>query len=150
GQELFEFHRQPATRLVGRLLERVGMTTFEQRLTPAAKQVLERTAGEFQAMLDEARREFDQNPGRALELTEEAVRRSSDLEGDDVTRVSLRGRAWKEHGNALLMTGRLVEAAEAAKKAQEILSADPVLEVERAAATLLMSLIASRLGASDD
>lgn len=146
GQDLFVFHQQPPTKFFGRLLERIGVTTFEQRLSVAARQVLGRTPQGFEAMLDEARREFDRDPRRALEITEWATQWSSRIDGDDVTRARLQGRAWKEHGNALFMTGRLTEALEAATKAREIFSGDPALVVERASATLLMSLIASRAG----
>jgi tetratricopeptide (TPR) repeat protein len=146
GQELFEFHQQPATKFFGRLLERIGLTTFEQRLSAAAQQVLGRTVHGFEALLDDARREFDRDPRRALEITERATRWSSQIDSDNLTRTRLRARAWKEHGNALFMTGRLPEALEAATKAQGIFSGDPALAVERASATLLMSLIASRAG----
>ena len=51
GQPLFEFRRPPATNLVSRLRERIGLAAFEQRLSPAAQQLLGDTDATFEAML---------------------------------------------------------------------------------------------------
>jgi tetratricopeptide (TPR) repeat protein len=79
-------------------------------------------------------------------MTESAIERSAVIEADETTRARVQGRAWKEHGNALFMTGRLADALAAAAKAQSILSNHPALASERTAALLLTALVTNELG----
>src|SRR5260221_9402791 len=122
GQALLEFRRQAAASFMGRVRERLGFVAIEQGLSPVANELLAGSVADIEAMLDEARSKFDSDPLRALAITESAIQRSSNIYGYDASRVHVRGRAWKEHGNALFMTGRLDEALAAASKAQKIFS----------------------------
>jgi tetratricopeptide (TPR) repeat protein len=143
GQELFKFHRYAATSLMGRVRERLGLVAIQQDLSPVASEVL--AIARIEAMLDEARSKFDSDPLDAVSITIAAMEQSSRIYGHDTSRVHVRGRALKEHGNALFMTGKLREALAAATKAQEIFGEDPALGADRAAATLLMALVSNEL-----
>jgi tetratricopeptide (TPR) repeat protein len=149
GQPLFESRRQAADSFIGRLRERIGFVAVEQHLSSPAQHLLAGTIADIDAMLDEARHEFDHDPLRALALTELAVERSAIIPVDDTTRARVQGRAWKEHGNALFMTGRLADASAAAARAATIFSNYPALAGERTAAMLLMALVANALGNSN-
>jgi tetratricopeptide (TPR) repeat protein len=146
GQPLFEYRRQTASGLMARLRARLSFVAVEARLSRAVQQLLSGTPAEIEMLLDDARAELDHDPLRALALTGSAIERSARIEADETTRARVQGRAWKEHGNALFMTGRLAEALAAAAKAQSILSNHSTLASERAAALLLTALVTNELG----
>jgi tetratricopeptide (TPR) repeat protein len=126
---LFDYRPRPASSLAGRLRERLGLGIVEEHLSAAAVEVL----------LDRAHRELDDDPGRALALTELVL---AEIDGVDDKR--LRGRAWKERGTALYMAGRLKDAYEAAERARASF-ADAGSPSDAATAMLLTALVLNAL-----
>ena len=101
--------------------------------------------GVLDYLLDAAHDELDAHPKRAYLLTLIVLRRRSVRAPSPMLVTWLRGRAWKEHGNALHALGHLPAALAAATRAVRILSADGVLLVERTAALMLKGILLHQL-----
>lgn len=105
------------------------------------------TYGVLSFLLESAKEELDRDACRAFTLSAIVVRRSRYAEAPEpMLLVLLRGRAWKEHGNALRSLGRLHGALAAAELAVAILSSNSALVVERTAALVLKAFITHQLG----
>jgi tetratricopeptide (TPR) repeat protein len=110
--------------------------------------------GTFRAVLDHARLAFDSNASFALELTSFVLAHVDDVKApspDSAFLVDLlRGVAWKEYANALYMLDRFDDAHRAARRAIELLEADPFFVAYRAAARVLVAMIVLSLGQTDE
>ncbi len=128
GEELFQFVERPALGFLGRIRARIGLSGLVEHWSPAA----------LETLLDVAHRELDDDPGRALAMTQRILEEA----GESAARHRhVHGRAWKEHGTALYMAGRLGEALEASQRARAIFEEDPQLVSDRASALLLTALV---------
>lgn len=98
------------------------------------------TFGALDYFLEVAREDLDRDASRSYTLSVIVVRCSRELAAPahaDYFRASLRGRGWKEHGNALLMLGRFRHAHQAACRAVRIFDGHSALLVERTAALVI-------------
>jgi hypothetical protein len=95
GRALFRSRRQAPASFMGRLRERIGFVALEQHLSPAVRQLLGESVSDIEAILDEVHRELDDDPLRALAITESAIQRSPSIHGNDATRAGVYGSAWK-------------------------------------------------------
>ena len=136
GQPLFEFQERPASGMISRLRAKLGVAALEEHWSPAA----------LETFLDEAHRELDGDPGRAL-VTTRFVLEKVERRHSAATTASRRvhGRAWKEYGTALYMAGRFAEAVDASVQARAMFEEDPELVSDRATALLLTALVQNAL-----
>jgi tetratricopeptide (TPR) repeat protein len=106
-------------------------------------------SGTLRALLTRAHDALDSNARFALELTTFVLAKLPHVRIPDspkFLRPQLEGTAWKEHSNALYVTGnRHDEALEAAVRAAEIFSSEAVLAVDRGTVLVLVALVESGL-----
>ncbi len=105
--------------------------------------------GTFEALLDEARAELDNDPSRSLKISsfvlEHAGRVRLEPSGELLRRL-LHGTALKEQANALYETERHEEALEAIGKALDTFAGTPAFIVDRATALLVFAQISHAMG----
>jgi tetratricopeptide (TPR) repeat protein len=110
--------------------------------------------GTLIALLNAAHDALNIDPLEALELARlvlALVPKTSIPTSPAFLRDQIVGLAWKERGNAFYTQGRdYQDAADAGLRAAEILGTNPVLEVERASALVLVALALHKLGRSPD
>jgi len=105
--------------------------------------------GTFEYLLDIAHTALDEDPPRARELTTFVLEYSDLLAGPAGTPVPLllfRGRAWKEHANALKMKGDIKEALQAVERAIGYYAQNGACRAELANARMLQAALQQKLG----
>jgi tetratricopeptide (TPR) repeat protein len=104
-------------------------------------------------LLEAAHDDLDRDASRSLALTEYVLRhaRHAWLPHQDrrFLRALLIGRAWKEHGNALCVAGKLRGAVIAARRAERALSHHELLVAERTSARFLQAKLKHQQGDDD-
>src|SRR5262245_28311406 len=104
------------------------------------------TWGALDCLLEAANHEADRDAHRAWLLTVIVLRCRGVRAPSPMFATLLRGRAWKEHGNALHARGKVRAGLAAASRAAAILSHNRVLAAERASALMLKAILLHESG----
>jgi tetratricopeptide (TPR) repeat protein len=111
-----------------------------------------RSYGALDFLLEQARAMFEVQPSVAREITAavlDFVEQVTDAPCASY-QTSLRGKAWKEHANALQAAGDVGQALGAAKRAIEIYGESPGLHFQETCARLVLASVYRDLGNMDE
>lgn len=111
-----------------------------------------RSFGTLEYLLRVARDKFVTAPTDSHEITATVVD-FVDAVVDAPSRVhhtQLRGLAWKEHGNACQLVGKLREALAAARRAVEVYGQSPALVFDQTKARLVVAKVLREMGETDE
>ncbi|HET8796889.1 MAG TPA: hypothetical protein VFO89_04345 [Thermoanaerobaculia bacterium] len=130
-----------------------ALTTFLGRPIATWPRLLDehpewRRFGTFEALLDEAHAELDNDAHRALAISSFVLTYAEKFPlepSDELLRRLLHGTAWKEQANGLYEIERYEEALAAVRRALDIFATMPALIVDRATALLVFAQVSHAL-----